>query len=137
MTLIWDDIEIAEVSDEQFNAIPSTGARGTDPKVLQIIDAVTNGGVWQMRFRDSSQIRGARIVLGRAASQRGFKLECRVVGNLLYCRRAAPPLTTATAQGNDAPKRRGRSRKETQQHIEDPLLAEDDETLNAEAMESD
>lgn len=123
MPISWNEIQTSDATEEQFNAIPPRKAgRGIDPVVAAIIDDVAKGGIKELRVTDPSHVRGIRVALGRAAAQRGFKLEYRDDGPVLYVRRSQKPLAKpsggATMSDTEKPKRRARPPKNPQSHPE-------------------
>src|SRR4051794_3177720 len=76
MPVTWDDLEIRDASEAQFDALPGRQAgKRINPLLVAVLDAVEAGGIKEIRVPDESQSRGLRVALGRGASQRGFKLE--------------------------------------------------------------
>jgi hypothetical protein len=122
MPVTWDDLEIRDASAEQFDALPGrqTGKR-MSPQLVAILDAVEAGGIKEIRVPDESHSRGLRVALGRGAAQRGFKLDWRSDGSLLYVRRSDEPLkprVAASAVPADGRKKRGRPPKNTTRDAE-------------------
>jgi hypothetical protein len=112
----WNDLEIRDASEEEFASIPPRKAgSGPDPRIAAVLDEIASGAIKEIRVPDESQMRGLRVTLGRAASQRGFRLEYRAEGPVMYVRKSDEPLKPGTSSqptthGNGA-KKRGRPRK--------------------------
>jgi hypothetical protein len=114
----WDDLEVRDATEEQFASLPGKhSGRAMNPQLVAILDAVEAGGIKEIRVPDESNIRGLRVALGRGAAQRGFKLEWRSDGPLLYVRKSDEPLKPRGAQqhatAGNGQKRRGRPPKRT------------------------
>ncbi len=117
MPISWDELEVNDATVEQLEAIPprQTG-KGQDPRITALLDDIEAGKVKEIRVPDEAQIRGLRVALGRGASQRGFRLEYRAEGPLVYIRKSDEPVklksTSQQAAGGNGRRTRGRPRKQ-------------------------
>ena len=116
MPIQWDGFEIQDATAEQFASVPSgKPGKGSDPRVVAMLDEIEGGKIKEIRVPDEAQMRGLRVALGRAAAQRGFKLEYRSDGPVMYVRRSDQPLkprtTSQEASSGDGRRKPGRPRK--------------------------
>ncbi len=122
MPICWDDFEIADATPEEFEAIPPRrSGKQPDPRITAILDEVASGGIKRIRVPDESQMRGLRIALSREATKRGFKLDYRTDGPMLYISKSDEPLKPKPpkldrGQG-DGQRKRGRPRKERSESV--------------------
>ncbi len=110
MPISWDQVELGDASEEEFNALPSRRAgKRIDPREEEILNDIEAGRVRTIRVPDESQLRGIRVSLGRLARQRGFGLDYRTDGPTMYVRKSDEPLRKrGQAQAEQGPRRRGR-----------------------------
>ena len=117
MPIQWNELEIQDATQEQFASIPSgKPKKGPDPRITAVLDEIDSGSIKEIRVPDEAQMRGVRVALGRAASQRGFKLEYRLDGPVMYVRKSDEPLkpkrSPQPAVGGNGRRTRGRPRKQ-------------------------
>src|SRR4051812_43223252 len=98
MPIAWDDLQVSDATVEQFESIPARQAgKGPNPRIMALLDDIEAGKVKEICLPDESQLRGLRVALGRAASQRGFRLEYRSDGPLIYIRKSEQSVQPKTA----------------------------------------
>jgi len=118
MPIPWDELEVKDATAEQFESIPTRqSGKGPDPRILVLLDEIEAGKIKEIRVPDEAQMRGLRVALGRVASQRGFRLEYRSDGPVVYIRKSDQPVnpkpaSPQAASGNGR-RTRGRPRKES------------------------
>jgi hypothetical protein len=117
MPIQWDDLEVNDATVEQFESIPDRSGKRQDPRIVALLDDLEAGKVKEIRLPDEAQMRSLRVALGRAASQRGFRLWYRSDGPLVYIRKSDKPLKPKSSSqqsvGGNGRRTRGRPRKET------------------------
>ncbi len=86
------DLNFKVVDSKKWDSLPPRSSAKKDDKYTPILDALEAGEILEIPTNDAKEMRGLRITLGRKSSVRGFKVETRNNGNLLYVRKSAEPL---------------------------------------------
>ncbi len=84
-------LEFKVVDKKKWEELPVPTSTKKDDKYAAIIDALEAGEILEIPTADIKQMKGIRITLGRKASSRGFKVEGRTEGNILYVKKSDEP----------------------------------------------
>jgi hypothetical protein len=86
------DLSFKVVDNKKWESLPPSTSTKKDDKYTPVLDALEAGEILEIPTSDNKELKGIRITLGRKAAMRGFKVESRNEGNLLYVRKSTEPL---------------------------------------------
>lgn len=89
------DITFKTVDNTKWEKLTPPAKTTKEDKYVKVLDALEAGEILEIPTSDNKEMKGLRITLGRKSSARGFKVEYRIEGDILYVKKSGEAITPA------------------------------------------
>jgi len=87
-----EGIEFTITDAKKWETLTPPEPAKKEDKYAKALDAIEAGEIIQIPTKDTKEMRGYRISFGRKSTARGFRVEYRIEGNILYIRKSEEPI---------------------------------------------